>query len=757
MLASDVAHTAGTSHPHDMLAAMVFAIFGGILLIIIARRLNLPAIVLLLAGGVILGPEVLGLFDPESLGDGLPVIVSFAVGLILFEGGLTLDMTGYRAGSQMIKRLLTFGVMITWFGTALTIWLIFGLGEDPMLSRAECILAGSLVIVTGPTVIAPLLKRIKVTSRLHNILHWEGVLIDPIGVFIALLCFEWVVGPSGAEAFASFLIRIAAGLGCGIAGGFAISAIVRTRLIPQDMFNVFALGSAVGIFGAAEFIEYEAGLLSVTVAGFIFGLRNPGRLKQIKRFKAELTDLLIGTLFILLAARLEFNQFAAFGWKGALVVAIIILVIRPLNVYLCSLGSDLGTRDKLFLSWVAPRGIVAASMASLIQLSLSSEGDPNDPRFIETFTYSVIITTVVLQGLSAGWVAKVLGLRRPVPTGWLIVGSHALGRRLASFIAKNPNSPAVLVDTNARAVRGAQNEGLTAFVGDARDITLYDRPELQGVGSVLAITDNEDLNQLVCQRWSEVVGANRVFRCTATSGEIASVDEEVANGIAIWSRIPRPSVLSAELIRHEASMIASTMPIESMRGKAIPLATMNGDQVVLDPQESDTTANGDATSNTLYLKREGDYLLRAIHADLVTTSHADELTELFKEMIGLIVRRNPALPRDDTVAELIDRETTFPTALGHGIAVPHAYSHSLDSRVCGIARVPAGIDFKSADGEPVNLVFLLLSPEGDPEGHLATLAEIARLVVNEEFRAAMIDAPSPIDVIETIRTECGAS
>jgi len=652
----------------------------------------------------------------------------------------------------VIKRLLSVGVLVTWLGTAATLLLLFGMGENAMLSTSDCILAGSLVIVTGPTVIAPLLKRIKVTSRIHNILHWEGVLIDPIGVFIALLCFEWVVGPSEQQALVAFMERVAAGVGFGVAGGFAIAAIARTRFVPEDMMNVFALGAAVGVFGAGEAVQSEAGLLSVTIAGFIVGLQRPRGFKQIKRFKAELTDLLIGTLFILLAARLQFDQFTTFGVRGALAVVVVMLLLRPLNIALSTIGSDMTIRERAFLSWVAPRGIVAASMASLIQLRLS-EGVQDDPRFIETFTYSVIVATVVLQGLSAGWLAQVLGLRRSVPSGWMIVGSHALGRRLATFMGRHPNIPAVLIDTNARAIRDAHNEGLTAIVGDARDVSLHDRPEMHNVGSVLAITDNEDLNQLICQRWSDVVGKDHVFRCAVTpadAGSDADPDHEEFGRI-VWDRLPRPSLLSAELLRHEASVIASTMAPESMRGKAIPLASISGDRLVIQPG-AELTGSEDENITTLYLRRDGDYLLRAVQPELVTTTNARSMSELFETMVDLVVRKYPRLARKETVAELLDRESNFPTALGHGIAVPHAYSNALDARVCALAAVPDGIDFKAADGEDVRFVFLLLSPEGDPEGHLATLAEVARLVVDEEFRDRLLAARQPDEIIAFIRS-----
>ena len=406
--AADLPHDAS----HDMLLTMAAAISAGVILLALAHRLNLPAIVLLVAGGVALGPEGLGLVKPAVLGDGLRVIVALAIGLILFEGGLTLDVRGYRSASSMIQRLLTIGLLTTGLSTAVAIWLIF---DFPF---AFCLLAASLVVVTGPTVIAPLLKRIKVQAKLHGILHWEGVLIDPIGVFIAILCFEWIVVQDHEQVLWRFLLRFVWGLGLGIVGGVLVYLLIRIRLIVDEMLNVFALAAAVLIFGLAESFLPEAGLLAVTASGFVLGILGPGQLKRIRHFKAEITDLLIGTLFILLVARLDLDQFIAFGSQGALLVAAVVLVARPLNILNSSWGlKDFNWREKLFLSWVAPRGIVAASMASLFAINLQEKGIFPQAPFLETFTYSIIISTVVLQGFSAGLLAWALGLKRPPPQG----------------------------------------------------------------------------------------------------------------------------------------------------------------------------------------------------------------------------------------------------------------------------------------------------------------------------------------------------
>ncbi|MCZ6836765.1 MAG: cation:proton antiporter [Planctomycetota bacterium] len=735
---------------HLMLQTIVAAIAGGVLLIVLARKLQLPAIVLLLGGGFLLGPALWGdaaIVQPDSLGEGMRVIVSLAIGLILFEGGLTLDLSGYRSAPSMIKRLLTLGVAITWMGIAFFVWLIFD------LPFTQAVLAGSLVIVTGPTVIAPLLKRIKIEERLNSILHWEGVLIDPIGVFLAILCFEAFAGDGGQAAFINLLVRVLVGLPLGIGGGLILSQIVKRRWIDEEMLNVFSLASAVLIFGLAEAVLPETGLLSVTVAGFVFGLSGTAQLKQVRQFKGEITDLLIGTLFILLAARLEPGQFMEdFGLKGVGMVAIVILVIRPLSVFCCAWGGDLKTREKLFLSWVAPRGIVAASLASLVAIRLTELGTIEHPRFVETFAYSVIIATIVLQGSTAGLLARLLRLKRLEPTGWMIVGAHTFARGVAKFMNQHAKLKVVMVDTNPRRIDQAKKDGLIALARDARDIKLTELPILQGIGNVLALTDNEDLNLRICRNWAEVFGAQHVFRYDP-SAPVMEKDfqaDEHTMGRIVWARLARPNLLSGELSRAEAKLIDVDQASAGQVSPATPLVVFAGDELVLDPGEKAVELLKQEGAKGLFLRREADYLQRSLRRELFITSKATTLQELFEEMMEPLVKLNPQLPREETIQQLVDRELAFPTALGHGVATPHAYGRKLDVRLCAIARIPKGLDYGARDGEPVRLVFLLLSPPGDPEGHLATLGEIARLMINPHIREKVLAASNADEFMDLL-------
>jgi len=716
---------------HGMLMTLVTAISAGIVLIVLSRRWNISAIVLLLLGGIVLGPEGLGIVRSDQLGNMLSVIVSLAIGLILFEGGLTLDLQGYRSASGLIRRLLSAGVLVTWMGTAAVIWVMF------RFDVFFCLLVASLVIVTGPTVIAPLLKRIKVKSNLHSILHWEGVLIDPVGVFIAILCYEWI-GDSGRNiALAKFLLRFVWGLALGVGGGLIIYQLIKKRVVPDDMINAFALGAATLVFGCAEALFSESGLLAVTVAGFVLGLKKPGELKEIRQFKAEITDLLIGTLFILLSARLDLQQFAAFGWQGALAVMGVMFVVRPLNILVCGWGLGFSWRERLFLSWVAPRGIVAASMASLFALSLTQQGVEH-ATFIETFVYSVIVATVLIQGFTAGPLAKVLRLQRPAPTGWLIVGAHALGRAVAHFFVDVGQKTVVLVDTNPQAVAEARSEGLTAIREDARDVELDTYAEIQSVGHVLALTDNEDLNILLCQHWGDTFGRENVYYWCRKSGN-------EFGGRAVWQGLPKPSVMSGELERGEAVLMHLKDPQPDNDNPARYLVGVGEEDIQLFEEEFESGFE------VLLLQREAEYLSASMRPKLVMRLEAEKWPDVLSTLMNQIVDLVPTLSRDKTLQMLIDRENTFPSALGHGVAVPHVYSDEIDFRICALAQVPEGVDWLARDGEPVRLVFLLISPPGDAEGHLETMAEIARLASNVQNRERLFNAQAPDEVLRLVR------
>lgn len=700
---------------HEMVMTVCAAIAAGIFLTALCRRMEWPAIILLVAGGVVLGPECLNIVRPEALGEFLPVIVSLAVGVILFEGGLTLDLHGFSQGSGVIQKLLTVGVLITWLLTALFVWLI--LKADAGLA----LLCGSLVIVTGPTVIVPLLKRIQVNTRLHSILHWEGVLIDSVGVFVALLCFEWLIGQSGERAVANFGIRVVMGLVFGAAGGLAVAWVLRSRIVPETMRNGFALGSAVAIFGATEATIFEAGLLAVTVAGLVLGWKQPIGLKQVREFKAEITDLLIGLLFILLSARLRLDQFMDFGWQGVAAVAMVLVVVRLVNVLVSTHRSGLTIKEKLFLGWVAPRGIVAASMSSLFAIALAQSGAVDRPRLLETFTYSVIVATVVLQGLSAGPLAKWLGLRRPTPTGWVIVGAHRLSRRLARFIRDEAGLSVVLLDSNPRHVRDAQAEGLQVFCVDALDTSISEaRTELETARFLLAVTDNSELNELLCHRWGDVLGRENVFRWSAVKGD--KPESDTTHGRIVLFELPSPSVVSSEL-RNRAARIESASA-ESTGGDAegqVLCAARRG-EVFLPGGRSD---NGwQAGDKLLRLKRVTGRLARGFEAGDVMDLVAGDLGEAFTQVKRSLKHRFETLDPDSLWDAADHAAPPIEPLPVPGAAMVRAYSRQIKQHTCILARFAGGLPM-AGEARRLRLLFLIISPEEDLGGHIALIGELS--------------------------------
>ncbi|MEZ4270970.1 MAG: cation:proton antiporter [Myxococcota bacterium] len=328
-----------------MLQTLVIALAAGTALLILAGRLRFPAIAPLLVCGVLIGPEGLGWVQPSSLGIGLEPLISLAVAIILFEGGLTLDIKGAKAAPAVIRRLVTLGALITWLGAAALCMAFLDVTPQTAL------LAGSLIIVTGPTVVTPLLRRIDVSERLHHVLHWEAVLIDPIGVFIALLCYEAIaVDSSIGGALAGLAVRCFSGAALGGVGGLAIGYVLKRGWIAREYINTGVLAAALLIYAMADRVLPHTGILAVTIAGFVLGWLNPPELDELKDFKLQITELAVAMIFVILAADLELSSFLALGKGGALVVLLVIVLLRPLVVFVATWGSQLTVRERMFAS-----------------------------------------------------------------------------------------------------------------------------------------------------------------------------------------------------------------------------------------------------------------------------------------------------------------------------------------------------------------------------------------------------------------------
>ena len=737
--------TLAIAYTQNALWALCLAIGAGCLLTALSRRLYLPTIVLLLLGGFALGPEGLGILKSNDMGEFLPMVVSMAVGIILFEGGLTLNIKDFSQTSTVIKRLLSAGVLITWLGSALTVYLVFD------ITPSFALLMGSLIIVTGPTVIVPLLRRIRIDQKVASILHWEAVLIDSIGVFIAILCFEWVADPGGSEPLQNFLIRIISGASIGFSGGYVIYWLMKLNWVPDDIVNAFTLASALLIFGLTELIQPEAGLLSVTVAGLIIGLKKPRQIKEIKAFKAEIVDLLIGLLFLMLVARLEIQQFVNFfNNGGGWVLISVILLIRPVSVLVSSWGTPLKLQEKALISWVAPRGVVAASMASLFALSLQSKGNFEDAALMESFVYSIICATVLIQGLSAGIVAKILGLQRPAPNDLIIVGAHYFGRELAKRLIRENVQKVILLDANVGNVERATEENLLAMHCDALEAEqLYeDEQVLFGAGQVLALTDNIELNQLIMQRWADVLNNEAVFGWIPS--DYFSKDDSF-RGQGVFGKLERPTEICNKLLQEESQLESVIWEEEKSLpgGDWNPLYIRRGRLLRAVPNNTALKEIVKNEDEIICLRSSEGFLLRALQQGGYHKLQCNDIDGLYQKLAEIASSSIDDMSEAEILQALGAQSNALPVYLGHGIAIPNIYSAELEKRMCFVISLTESLPIPDKN-EQIDFIFLLLSPTGDTAGHLATLSDISRTCRSVRKRRRIKNATNIEDILAVI-------
>lgn len=493
---------------HNLLLLLSGIVVLGIFCQWLAWWLKVPAILPLLASGFLVGP-VFNLVNPKLLlGDLFFPIISLLVAVILFEGALTLNFSEVRAVASTVRNLLTIGALITWFGGAAAAHYILGL--EWMLA----ILFGALIVVTGPTVIAPLLRNVRPNQRIYSVLMWEGILIDPIGASLAVLVFDYIVAGSGAghasNPALTFLQIVLVGLALGLIGGYVTAQLLKRYLVPDNLQDLVVLALVAGLFALSDAVEPESGLLTVTVMGVYLANSNIQQLREILHFKERLTTLFISGLFILLAASIQMETLALLDWRSLLLLAIVIFVIRPINMQVSAIGSKLTGKERLFLSWIAPRGIVAAAITALFAFRLQELGFA-EARILEPLVFLVIVGTVVLQGGSAKWFGQRLGVAEAEPQGFLLMGANRIGRLLAEAI-KQEGFVVRLVDTDMENVRLARMGGLDAHHGNALSEHTEEHLSLSGIGRLLALTSNDEANALACRHYKDEFGSAEIYQ-----------------------------------------------------------------------------------------------------------------------------------------------------------------------------------------------------------------------------------------------------
>lgn len=489
-----------------------------------AWRVNLPAILPLLLLGFLVGP-ILGLINPlEALGENyLFPAVSLAVGLILFEGGLTLKRSEMRKIRSVVISLISIGALVTWGLAAVAAHYIIG------LEWKLAALFGALIIVTGPTVIGPLIRNVRPNASISNILKWEGILIDPIGALIAVLVYEYIIIDSNGHAltqtlsiFAEFIF---VGLALGAAAGFLLAFLLRHRAIPDYLINVISLAMVFAVFALSNSVAAESGLLATTIMGVVLANQRVPHIEKILSFKEDLTILFISLLFIILAANIELHAFLeALSWRSLLLVTVIMFLIRPANIFVSAIGSSLKMNEKLFLSWIAPRGIVAAAVTSLFASELAHHGIIEAQGLIP-LVFIVIVGTVAINSLTAKNVANRLGVIEPDPQGFLILGAHRAARYIGKFL-HNEGYAVTLADTNWANISNTRMEGLNNYYGSPLSEHSDDSLSLTGIGNLLALTSNDEANALASLKFAKHFGKAHVYQLKPAGKPSIGLSEE---------------------------------------------------------------------------------------------------------------------------------------------------------------------------------------------------------------------------------------
>jgi len=491
-------------------------------------KLKLPAILPLILIGLLFGPlSTLFTEDGSKLlepiwngakglfpGNGLFHFVSLAISIILFEGGLTLKRDEILNVGPVILKLITLAVVITFFGAGFTAHYIIG------LSWEISFLFSALIIVTGPTVISPILRNIPLKKDLATILKWEGILIDPIGALVAVLVFEFisVEHQSGftQTALLEFGKIILFGSSFGFTFAHALGFGIKKKIIPHYLLNVFTLATVLGVFVLSDAFAHESGLLAVVVMGLVLGNTNIPNLKELLYFKESLSVLLISILFILLGANINFEELLLIAnWESAILFAVVVFVVRPIGVFISSAGSGLKFNEKLFISWMGPRGIVAAGIASLFGSRLKHAGEPG-AEYITPLVFMIVLGTVLLNATTARMFAKLVGVFQKRSKGILIVGASKVSRLIATYL-KRHGRYVVLVDTNQAHISTAKDLGIDAIEANIFNDHLEDNIELSNVGFLIALTANDVINAKAINRFKNQFGENGTYRMISNS------------------------------------------------------------------------------------------------------------------------------------------------------------------------------------------------------------------------------------------------
>lgn len=543
---------------YQALSTVTFTIAAGIFALILGNKTRLPSILFLLLFGIFLGPHFANIVQPSIFRAEFPQYISILVSLILFEGGASLKFSQFHDISGTLRRLLTFGMILTLILVSAAAHFIV------KFSWTKSILFGAIMIVTGPTVVLPILQRLRVKEKLHNILKWEAILIDPLGVVAAVVLFEFLLSKHSVwQGMASFTARIALGSALGLfAGWFMYLGLTRKsllRLEGEELGGLFVLACNLLFYALAERILPESGLVVATVAGIFLGNKKFALQEQILHFKKQLTLLALSGLFILLSSNVPIGKIKSVWVEGSWLLLFLVLVARPLSVFLSTLGDkQLNFREKAFLSFLAPRGIVSASLASLFAIAFEERALSRGGIFLPLAFY-VITGSIIFYALLGGIIARLLKVLEEDDKTVVLVGANPVGFLFGGELKKR-GYPVKFIDTNPYCGFEARSKNFEAFTGSGFDHEFLEALDLKGVHTMLALTPNHEVNVLTCQCFSRYLGRDRIYRLWDKSDQwenLTSDSYDDSRGKPIW--VPQEASTSGlwEVIRSGKFEISS--------------------------------------------------------------------------------------------------------------------------------------------------------------------------------------------------------
>jgi NhaP-type Na+/H+ or K+/H+ antiporter len=591
----------------------------------LAWRLRLPSILLLLIFGFISGP-LTGFLDPDALlGDLLFPIVSISVGVILFEGGLSLRLDELKEVGRVVRNLISIGVLVTWALTTMTAYMLL----DFRLSVS--LILGSILVVTGPTVIIPLLRHIRPTGRVGTIAKWEGIMNDPIGAILAVLMLEGIilvqetVTPGVPMPMTQVITPVAQGLlhvffislGVSFFGTVMLILLLHKRLLPDYLQNSVALMVVVGCYALSNHFQHESGLLTTTLMGIALANQRTVAIQRIIDFKEDLRVLIIGALFILLSARLKLTDFDYINWNSLWFLLALILVIRPLAVFISSLGTRCSWKEQVFLSMLAPRGIVAASVTALFSFRLATFY-PQEASGMVPLIFLVIIGTVTVYSLGITPLARWLGLAQPNPQGVLFIGAHPWAQAIAKSLSAF-KFDVLMIDSNTKNVSQARQKGLRAEQANALLERTLDRLDLGGMGRVLILTPNDEVNSLAALHFSEIFDSTEIYQL-ATRQEKSSREPE---------RLPK-HLRGHELFSNEMTYLALSERFQN--GDQIQAFKLNDTFTLKNVRE---LTEGQETTDLFMIRQGGTLSVITSESGSPTPQNGDTLLMLVEKPVDV--------------------------------------------------------------------------------------------------------------------------